>query len=298
MLIHPAAMRLRQLASTQSIVFFSPPEVHSNILDLCGNRFIDSSHVVHWLLEQTCVTIEQLQPLYYSQGLDFCRRVQALTDNPDFIKELGQRETLLKILKQNERQTLEQLYAPRTKSTKVTKDLVLSSRRLIEYANELNDRRKGFEDTGSAVHGSVLEEVEQEREVAFEIEAVREVQKPVRYKALNFDGLHRDVHVFATKGVLVADSPAYEHYLMTLSRTALGRKHGITVSAFSTLSRLYVTTQFERTVRMPQGEPNDNFIVSCTIVYMYAAVLLQPFTNTNHSALFNGSCGARQVKRR
>lgn len=31
-----AAMRLRQLGTTQSVVFFAPPEVHQGILDLQG----------------------------------------------------------------------------------------------------------------------------------------------------------------------------------------------------------------------------------------------------------------------
>ena len=68
-------MRLRQLATTQSVTFFAPPEVHQSILDLCQKgptELINSSHVVRWLLEQTCSGIEQLQPLYYAQGMITC----------------------------------------------------------------------------------------------------------------------------------------------------------------------------------------------------------------------------------
>lgn len=70
-------MRLRQLGTTQSVVWFAPPEVHQSILDVRQKKSgdsINSYDVVHWLLEQTCVQIEQLQPLYISQGNDFCRR--------------------------------------------------------------------------------------------------------------------------------------------------------------------------------------------------------------------------------
>lgn len=85
-----AAMRLRQLATSQEVVFFAPPEVHQSILDLRKNSegTIDSYDVVCWLLEQTCSGIEQLQPLYYSQGIDFCRRTQAALSHPDISDEV------------------------------------------------------------------------------------------------------------------------------------------------------------------------------------------------------------------
>ena len=35
---------------------------------------------------------------------------------------------------------------------------------------KLNHQRKGFQDAGDALHGSALQEVEQEREVAYEVE--------------------------------------------------------------------------------------------------------------------------------
>lgn len=62
-----AAMRMRQLAMSQSVVFFAPPEVNHSILDLRNEKagdHIDSYDVICWLIEQTCSGIEQLQPLY------------------------------------------------------------------------------------------------------------------------------------------------------------------------------------------------------------------------------------------
>jgi len=56
-------MRLRQLAISQSVIFFAPPEVHQSILNLRGKTgldHIDSHDVIIWLLEQTCCNIEQL----------------------------------------------------------------------------------------------------------------------------------------------------------------------------------------------------------------------------------------------
>ena len=259
-------MRLRQLATSQSVVFFAPPEVHQSILDLRKKKFgdpIDSHDVICWLLEQTCSSIEQIQPLYYSHGADFCRRTQAALDNPDFLVKADQRDAYLDALRQIEKQTLEQQYKPRLKSKPAT-NLGPFSPDIAAFMRELNTRRKAFQDHGDAVHGSALQEVEQEREVAFEVEAVREVQKPVHYSPMSFSRLHRDIISFAETGRLAAGSGGYEHAFAALRRTALGLKYGIGSEA--TASRFLVSKEFTRTVNMPLGRPNDNFLVGRTVL--------------------------------
>lgn len=211
------------------------------------------------MLEQTCSGIEQLQPLYYSQGAEFCRRTQAASDNTDFLRDSSQREAYLGALRQTEQQTLKQLYMPRINSRPVTANETLSPQ-IAGFMKELNTRRRGFQDTGNAVHGSALQEVEQEREVAFEVEAIREVQKPLYYSPLPFRGLHKDIVGFAKTGRLAAGSEGYEPALFALQRTALGLKYKF--SSEATTSRLYVSAEFSRTVRLPMGHPNDNFQVS------------------------------------
>ncbi|PYH95065.1 hypothetical protein BO71DRAFT_474570 [Aspergillus ellipticus CBS 707.79] len=97
-----AAMRLRQLGHSQSIMFVGSPEVHQSIKDHSGKCFVDrfeSHDVVRWLLEQTCRANEELRPLYLAQGFDFCSRQDANS------------------LLQPEQQTLEQLYHPSNAET-------------------------------------------------------------------------------------------------------------------------------------------------------------------------------------
>jgi hypothetical protein len=268
-------MRLRQLATSQSVAFFAPPEVHQSILDLCKKRpgeTIDSYHVICWLLEQTCIGIEQLQPLHFSQGADFCRRTQAASENPDFLIQDDERTAYLGTLRQAEQQTLEQLYKPKAQS-KFTKTIGSFSPEIAAYMKELSLRRKGFQDTGSAVHGSALQEVEQEREVAYEVEAVREVQKPVHFSPLSFPGLHRDIISFVKTGRLAVGSAGYEQVFVTLRRTSLGIKYGI--SGKATASKLYVSSEFTRTVSMTRARPDDNFQVRCT-----ARLPLYPILNS------------------
>jgi len=190
--------------------------------------------------------------------MDFCRRTQASLDNDDFLSNAEQREAYLISLRQIEQQSLSQLYGVSAKK-KPFKALSSTSPQLSPFIEELNVRRKAFQDSGSAVHASALQEVEQEREVAYEVEAVREVQKPVHYTALGFPPIHRDILTFATTGRLTADSAGYELAFDALGRTLLGRKYN--VSSNGTSGKLFLSKEFTRTVKFP-NRLNDNFQAS------------------------------------
>ncbi|KAI9150138.1 hypothetical protein HJFPF1_09893 [Paramyrothecium foliicola] len=255
-----AAMRLRQLGTTQSVSFIIPTEVHCSIVELRNitmQSHIDSADVVAWLLNNTCDGIEQLQPLYYSQGIDFCRRMQAALDRPELATDKSQRASYVNEIKQEEQQTLQQLYEPKTK---VRSGAIQSSSnaKLGAFINELNLRKKSFQDTGRAVHASALQEVEQEREVAFEVETVRQVEKPLRYAAYSFPGLHVQLENFARTGRISADASYFVHMLHSLSKTRLGKKFGVARQAND--SRLFVTAEFERTVKLDVDLTRDTFI--------------------------------------
>jgi hypothetical protein len=90
------------------------------------------------------------------------------------------------------------------------------------------------------------------------VENVREVQRPVRYTPLKFSTLHRDILSFATTGNLAADHNGYEDVLETMGRTLLGRKYHVTSA--TTPSRLYVSSEFSKTVKL-QGQMYDNLQV-------------------------------------
>ncbi|KAI1412715.1 hypothetical protein F5Y13DRAFT_199582 [Hypoxylon sp. FL1857] len=254
-----AAMRLRQLGTTQSVVFFAPPEVNQSIRDLCSkkdNEGVDSHDVIRWLINNTCDGIEQLQPLYYSQGTDFCNRMQAAEDFPEFLNDEEDRTAFIDAIKHKERQTLQQLYGPQTK-TKANMS-PKSNPVIAGFAKELESRKKAFQDTGQAVHASALQEVEQERETEIEVEAVRQVKKPLAYTPHKFPGLHRDLETFARTGRIPAGSDYFIHVLRALARTALGRKYKVNHEISS--SQLFVSSEFERTVKLVIESVNDNFM--------------------------------------
>ena len=146
-------MRLRQLAISQSVVFFAPPEVHQSILNFRGQSakgLIDSHDVIAWLLEQTCCSIEQIQPLYISQGLEYCRRRLAAQTNPEASNQPDQRKAYLKVLEQPERYSLENLYAPDRKTRSRPID-AKGSPEIAGFVEKLNAMKKGFKNTGDVV---------------------------------------------------------------------------------------------------------------------------------------------------
>lgn len=255
-------MRLRQLATSQSVVFFAPPEVHQSILDVRGKDAkdrLDSFDVIVWLLQQTCIGLEQLQPLHHAQGVDFCHRILAILSNPHILSDRHQRDEVLSVLMQREHQTLEQLYKPVTTTETSSSSTVFDSE-LQVFMKELGRRRRGFQDTGEAVQASALQEVQQEREVAYEVEAVKEVQKPNHYAPLEFPGLHQDIQTFADTGRLgVGSGDGYELAFAALQRTTLGQKYHISPQGRE--SKLFVSKVFMRTVRMTGGKEDTNFMV-------------------------------------
>lgn len=198
--------------------------------------------------------------------MDFCNRMQAAKDFPDFLTDEDQRSAFLSAIKHKERQTLQQLYGPQTKSK--TNSALKSSHEVADFVKELEVRKKGFQDTGQAVHASALQEVEQERETEreteFEVEAVRQLQKPLAYTPHKFPGLHKDLDTFARTGRIPAGSDNFIQVFRALARTALGRKYKINYNVSS--SQLFVSTEFERTVKLVIESVNDNFMVRLLII--------------------------------
>lgn len=252
-------MRLRQLAISQSVIFFAPPEVHQSILNLRGKTgldHIDSHDVIIWLLEQTCCNIEQLQPLYISQGMEYCRRRIAAHRFPEAASDKEQRKAYLKVLEQPEQYSLEKLYAPDQKIKGRPIDAGECSE-IAKYVEKLNAVKKGLRNTEDTVQALAHQEVEQEREVQIETETVREVKKPSHAQGLPQPPLAKDIRSFAETGRLVAGSQSYQQVFVALRHTALGRR--LNISDGVTKSRLLVTQDFNNTVVTQWGKPLDEY---------------------------------------
>ncbi|KAL9113483.1 MAG: hypothetical protein Q9227_002524 [Pyrenula ochraceoflavens] len=245
-----AAMRCRNLSTSQSVLWIATPEVHHSILQIRSNnslREIDSRDIVLWLLHNSCVNISQLQPLYYAQGMNYCERAQAWYKNRGFLSDENQRSALVSVIQDRETIKLEELYHPKRRESRRNAVHAFVPE-LSRFRRELGVLRKGFSDTGNAVHPSALQEVEQEREVQQEVEVVRQVQKPVKYTPLFFPGLHQDLILFATTGRILATSAAYENAFHMVQKMGLRRKHTINAQSLKA-TNLYCSTEFCRTVQ-------------------------------------------------
>ncbi|KAL6353777.1 hypothetical protein LRP88_12769 [Fusarium phalaenopsidis] len=244
-----AAMRLRQLGSTQSVAFVAPPEVYQSILRLRSayngiftkHLPVTSEDVVHWLLEQSCAASENIMPLHLAQGFDFCRRTNALWKGLDRIHKKEPRNQLLRAIQLREDQTLEQLYGARQLDS--TEFSQLDFQRLVDFRKQLRQQRHESSRSGRTMHSSAFEEVEQEREVEFEVEQVREKQKPTRFTPCFVEILDSQLIAFVQSGYL--HDQRFEQAFGLLGRTSIGRRFGVE----KTSSRLFVSGQFAFSVR-------------------------------------------------
>ncbi|KAE8322528.1 hypothetical protein BDV39DRAFT_209670 [Aspergillus sergii] len=267
-----AAMRLRQLEKSQSVVFIASPDVHQSILDVGQKTHddkLDSADVVAWLLEQSCCSNESLQGLYLAQGYDFCRRLQAASTYKNILSDQHHQQAFLTEIIHQEQQTLKQLYMAEGVNHAVRAD-VQGPKVIQKFINELDQQRLDL-DTSRVATLLEFTEVEQERELEAQVEEVREAQRPVLFQPLKFPGLHPALLKFATTGELRGSS-GYEPAFAALQRTALGRKHGVRGMGNS---KIFVSTEFTRTiVSATDGDWLDDFLRPIHWI------LWSPITNT------------------
>jgi hypothetical protein len=132
--------------------------------------------------------------------------------------------------------------------------------------DELNNQRHAAASKPNALHSSALEEVEQEREVEFQVEEVREVQRPVHHTALAFPGIHPAISAFVRTGLLYGEE-GYEHVFTAMARTSVGKKFSVAgtksqLFVAGTKSQLFVSAEFMRTIKTGRDVSIDNFLVS------------------------------------
>ncbi|OAA59813.1 hypothetical protein SPI_06011 [Niveomyces insectorum RCEF 264] len=263
-----AAMRLRQLGSTQSLIFYAPPEVDQSIRDVCSEYSdeapvaLSSPHVITWLLEQTCKFNEQLCSLYASHGLDFCQRTDAQWKYKKCFLNTNARHSLLRVLERPERQSLAQLYGGRQAHTSSASEAFVLPE-IQAFATTLHGQRRlegASHRDGGANAGSAFafEEIEQEREVEVQVEEIRVKQQRPKFSAMRFPGKVGDaICRFVRTGVL-AGAQGYEQAFANIARTHLGRRYGV----HETGSRLFVSEEFGNTIVKPAlgRHPHDDFL--------------------------------------
>ncbi|CAG9940265.1 unnamed protein product [Clonostachys rosea f. rosea IK726] len=249
------AMRLRQLGSTQSIAFVAPPEVYRSIMSLESRNKttskVNSIDVVRWLLEQSCKTNDQMMSLHISQGLDYCRRTNEQWKATKSLTDRVERIRLLRAIREKEDQTLEQLYGPRANTETNTEPIEIKSSRLKSVLSRIAEKRATLSKEAASGDSTAFQEVEQEREVEFEVEQVRERQRPEKLQALAFPGVSEQLVQFVRNGDL-PDASTIVQAFAYLGNTVIGKKYDVR----ETSSQLFVSKQFTKTVA--SGGSNTN----------------------------------------
>jgi hypothetical protein len=181
-----------------------------------------------------------------------------------FLTSPKHRAAFVKVLQRREHQTLEELYSPLIQ-TNSDRELSMDNS-FAELKGNLSSFAHGLEDSfrlmslnPGSVQSSSLEEVEQEREVAFEVEEERQLQRPGALKAHIFPGLHPAIHKFVDTGVFDTDEKGFDA-AMVLESMQLGAKYDTRTS--SLVSHLYVSPEFLRTAHRKKGIKHGHYLVS------------------------------------
>ncbi|KAJ5595016.1 uncharacterized protein N7459_001224 [Penicillium hispanicum] len=248
-----ACNRLRGLEKRQSVVFLVPPEVAHNMAALLGPTFnpsYTSADVLKWAMIQTCQALDNLRPLWADHGLRHYRRI-ALWNS--IVQQTDPSKELATCMQEPEARTLNDLYSPWANLTHSMDDLSLGSDTSDSRLQELRDALQSA--VGNKMATSYLHE-EQEREIACEVEREQQVCRPPSYTP-HEPSVHSDIWHFVKFGKFPSarGSSAVKLAFSSLGATSVGA----TTYPESLGGELYVTIDFDRTVKMIQGGLMDEF---------------------------------------
>ncbi|KAH8834404.1 hypothetical protein DL96DRAFT_1810684 [Flagelloscypha sp. PMI_526] len=163
-------MRLRQLATTQKVIFFCPSEVWLKVGQCAGKKpssQLSLLDVVTWTIMETCNELQVNMPLWRQQGLNYIGRKTAWDGYKD--DSLTANEAAV-VFREPEAQSLEKLYGVARTPEHFTPPL--------DHPDcvAILEKCHAFGLSTNQESASMMEE--QERELAHEKETEREVQRP------------------------------------------------------------------------------------------------------------------------
>ncbi|UKZ69585.1 uncharacterized protein TrAtP1_010591 [Trichoderma atroviride] len=225
-----------------------------------------------------------MMPLHIAQGLNFCHRTNALWKHPEFLTDKSALKKLLGVIQLQEHQTLEQLYSTRFSAPQTDKTN-FDFTQLQRFSSVLDNKRHTAS-SEALTPAAAFMEVEQEREVEFEVEQVREKQSDMQYTPRKFPGLAGFIKSFVVTGRLEAGGP-YLQAFEFIGMTKIGRKFKVKKTA----SRLFVSREFANTTVNSKLQTEPDILVRNAL---FIAVLDVP--DLVCSALWNGSFGVLQLR--
>lgn len=230
------------------------------MLGKTGEDGIEISHVISWLLEQTCLQIEKFHPLWLTKGLSHTRRRLAYgsalaSSDGDLNAMVNHQPTvtsLMEATKEREARTLKELYLDQSDRCLIDPAVIAScdpiARELVTEYNSIGDQK--------LVKDSSIHE-EQEREIEFEIEAEREVERPPKISPLT-PSVHNDVRFLVKYGKIPARIASTAFYPVHGVLNETTAKKLLPPKDFA--PNLVVTGDFVRAVQLPRSGTTDDFL--------------------------------------
>lgn len=235
-------MRMRKLGKGQSVVFLVPEEIKTKIFEQRRPGIEDTvdisvSEVLCWAISETLDDLRASMPLWAVQGATFEKHKNIFKGNK---WTRDQAEEFL----ESEAQTLEARYRPQEQIQSLEAQLAgwdLENENIARIVHRCRD----FEALG--FRSAALQE-EQERELAPEVEAERQLERPPRLQP-HAHRIHPDVLRLVTEGSLVLKPgrkegvfPAFRSLRDVTAVAALGDVYQFPVN-------LLVTGDYAQTVK-------------------------------------------------
>lgn len=231
---------MRKLGRGQTVVFCTPEEVRSKIINqqLSYGATLSVAAVLAYTISQTWSGLCRSMPLWAKQGQRFVKQDRVWRDaRKSHVYDFSQSKT--DVFLEHEALTVEKRYNPRRAEEISTSgsdnDLNLINQRCIEF-DSLN------------LSIGTLEE-EQERELSPEIQRERQVERPEPVRPA-LHSIHEDLQSFAKTGSFKADSDAFLPAFKSLLKSSAASH--LDVSQFP--DDLLVTEDFARTVQVSGRE--------------------------------------------
>jgi len=197
-------MRLRRLGDGHSLCFIAPPEVHHNICEMQieTQEEITSLTVLAWCIKQTCEALDNARPLRTVHGLEYLRQQGVLNEyipssqsSAKIAKQINRKKEFWQEIQEDESQQLSQLYGAhegRIGAIKKRLDRESTDQIMQHLIREFDIMER------TAMENTSLD-IEQEREIAHEVQRQRHVQRPGKVEALE-PHISRGLETFVSSG--------------------------------------------------------------------------------------------------
>ncbi|KAF8601975.1 hypothetical protein BDV93DRAFT_607791 [Ceratobasidium sp. AG-I] len=234
-------MRMRKLGYGQSVMFFAPAEIDSQIRkagNLTPTGHVDALDILRWAMLNTCHDLEHHISHWAQQGVEYKRRAEAeqqylQTKNVSVLKEGWTTP---------ESRPLEEMYGVSSSASPSSGSFTARARGFLDLSDRLD-----LLGVLSLEDPSMDEE--QEREVSHEVERERQIERPPKSQSASHS-IHQDLRTF----VLTGSIPSYSSCFVSLFHPLQSQLQDLSVWS----NTLLATADFCKTIaNLPSNELNE-----------------------------------------